>query len=184
MQRPARFLTSAALAAKNLILLLENRRPPSRATCREYLSPRYLQRKQIIARGMTNQDPRSGRKRGRGQPTKFREEYVEQVRALCEAGVRDEEIAAYLGVSSRSLHRWQDRWPRFFEARRPSPRRSASVGRASIGCWRPALDGCYGCRTGSRIFGRCTRLSDRRSSCLAVCLPFCPCVRARDGGSC
>jgi hypothetical protein len=60
---------------------------------------------------------KSGRKRGRGQPTKFREEYVEQVRALCEAGVRDEEIAAYLGVSSRSLHRWQDRWPQFFEAR-------------------------------------------------------------------
>jgi two-component sensor histidine kinase len=45
MQRPARFLTSAALAAKILILLLENRRPPSRATCREYLSPRCLQRK-------------------------------------------------------------------------------------------------------------------------------------------
>jgi hypothetical protein len=66
---------------------------------------------------MTSQDPRSGRKRGRGQPTKFREEYVEQVRALCEAGVRDEEIAAYLGVSRRSLHRWQDRWPQFFEAR-------------------------------------------------------------------
>jgi hypothetical protein len=60
---------------------------------------------------------KSGRKRGRGQPTKFREEYVEQVRALCEAGVRDEEIAAYLLVSSRSLHRWQERWPRLFEAR-------------------------------------------------------------------
>ncbi len=117
MERPARFLTSAALAAKILTLLVENRRPPSRATCREYLSPRCLQRKQIIAQGMKSQDPRSGRKRGRGQPTKFREEYVEQVRALCEAGVRDEEIAAYLGVSSRSLHRWQDRWPQFFEAR-------------------------------------------------------------------
>jgi DNA invertase Pin-like site-specific DNA recombinase len=76
-----------------------------------------LRRKQIIAQGMTSQDYRSGRKRGRGQPTKFREEYVEQVRALCEAGVRDEEIAANLGVSSRSLHRWQDRWPQFFEAR-------------------------------------------------------------------
>ncbi len=48
---------------------------------------------------------------------KFREEYIEHVRALCEAGVRDKEIAAYLGVSSRSLHRWQDRWPQFFEAR-------------------------------------------------------------------
>jgi transposase len=66
---------------------------------------------------MASQEQHSGRKLGRGQPTKFREEYVEQVRALCEAGVRDEEIAARLGVSSRSLHRWQDRWPQFFEAR-------------------------------------------------------------------
>jgi transposase-like protein len=77
---------------------------------------------------MTSQEQSSGRKRGRGQPTKFREEYVEQVRALCEAGVRDEEIAAYLGVSSRSLHRWQERFPQFFEARelkhdRKSPNR-------------------------------------------------------------
>ncbi len=59
----------------------------------------------------------SGCKRRRGQPTKFREEYVEQVRALCEAGVPDKDIAAHLGVSSRSLHRWQERWPQFFEAR-------------------------------------------------------------------
>ncbi len=66
---------------------------------------------------MTSQDQSSGRKRGRGQSTKFREEYVEQVRALCEAGVRDEEIAAHLGVSSRSLHRWQEWWPQFFDAR-------------------------------------------------------------------
>ena len=59
----------------------------------------------------------SGHKRGRGRATKFREEYVERVRALCEAGVPDEDIAAYLGVSSRCLHRWQERWPQFFEAR-------------------------------------------------------------------
>jgi hypothetical protein len=77
---------------------------------------------------MTIQDQSFGRKRGRGQPTKFRQEYVEQVRALCEAGVRDEGIAAYLGVSRRSLHRWQERWPEFFEARelkhdRKSPNR-------------------------------------------------------------
>jgi hypothetical protein len=70
-----------------------------------------------ITQGMTSQDPLFGRKRGRGQPTKFREEYVEQVRTLCEAGVGDEEIAAYLSVSRRSLLRWQDRWPQFFEAR-------------------------------------------------------------------
>src|SRR5258708_39997700 len=107
MRHPARFLTSAAFAAKMLIHLLEKRTRPSRAICREYLSPRWLQRKQIIAQGMTSQDPRSGRKRGRGQPTKFREEYVEQVRTLWKAGVRDEEIAAYLAVSSRTLHRRQ-----------------------------------------------------------------------------
>jgi hypothetical protein len=66
---------------------------------------------------MTSQDESFSRKGGRGRPTKFREEYVEQVRALCEAGVRDEGIAAYFGVSSRSLHRWQERSPQFFEAR-------------------------------------------------------------------
>ena len=66
---------------------------------------------------MTSQDQSSSRKRGRGRPTKFREEYIEQVRALSKAGVRDEGIAAYLGVSCRSLHRWQERWPQFFEAR-------------------------------------------------------------------
>ena len=70
-----------------------------------------------MPRRLTSRDQSSGRKRSRGQPTKFREEYVEQVRALCEAGVRDEEIAAFLGVNSRSLHRWQERWPQFFEAR-------------------------------------------------------------------
>ncbi len=70
-----------------------------------------------MPRRLTSRDQSSGRKRGRGQSTKFREEYVEQVRALCEAGVRDEEIAAFLGVNSRSLHRWQERWPQFFEAR-------------------------------------------------------------------
>jgi hypothetical protein len=59
----------------------------------------------------------SGHKRGRGRPTKFREEYVERVRALCDAGVTDEDIAACLGVSSRCLLRWQERWPQFFEAR-------------------------------------------------------------------
>ncbi len=70
-----------------------------------------------MPRLLTSQDQSSGRKRSRGQPTKFREEYVEQVRALCEAGVRDEEIAAFLSVNSRTLHRWQDRWPQFLEAR-------------------------------------------------------------------
>jgi hypothetical protein len=53
-----------------------------------------------MPRPLTSQDQSSTRKRGRGQPTKFREEYVEQVRVLCEAGVRDEGIAAYLGVNS------------------------------------------------------------------------------------
>src|SRR6266478_3700681 len=54
-----------------------------------------------MPRLLTSQDQSSGRKRSRGQPTKFREEYVEQVRALCEAGVRDEEIAAFLGARHR-----------------------------------------------------------------------------------
>jgi hypothetical protein len=62
---------------------------------------------------MTSQGQSAGRKRRRGQPTKFRERNASSgFVALCEAGVRDEEIASHLGVSSRSLHRQQERWPR------------------------------------------------------------------------
>jgi Homeodomain-like domain len=115
--RPAHFLDFGSLDGKMLIVCLRSVDCGRERLVANVFSPHFLRRKQIVAQGMTSQEQRSGRKRGRGQPTKFREEYIEHVRALCEAGVRDKEIAAYLGVSSRSLHRWQDRWPQFFQAR-------------------------------------------------------------------
>ena len=56
-------------------------------------------------------------KRGRGQPSKFKPKYVEQVRELCEAGFTDEQIATWLGVHRCTLHRWQVSHPDFFAAR-------------------------------------------------------------------
>jgi hypothetical protein len=54
---------------------------------------------------------------GRGQPSKFKPKYVEQVRELCEAGFTDEQIAACLCVHRCTLHRWQVTHPDFFAAR-------------------------------------------------------------------
>jgi hypothetical protein len=59
----------------------------------------------------------AGADRKRGRPSLFRPEYVEQVRRLCAAGFKDEQIAAYFGVNRSTLHRWQTRSPEFFDAR-------------------------------------------------------------------
>lgn len=57
------------------------------------------------------------RERGRGAPTKFRPEYVGEMRRLCEAGFLDVQIARYFGVSRSTIDNWQTRWPEMFEAR-------------------------------------------------------------------
>ena len=57
-------------------------------------------------------------KPGRGRQTTFRPEFVEEVRCLCEAGVRDSEIAAHLGVHRSTLARWQQSHPELFAARK------------------------------------------------------------------
>jgi transposase len=54
---------------------------------------------------------------GRGRPTAFRAEYVERIRVLCEAGMKDAEIAAVLGVSRSTLLRWQAARPELFAVR-------------------------------------------------------------------
>ncbi len=64
----------------------------------------------------SNSQPASGGKRGPGQPSGYRAEYVDQVRRLCEAGVTDEQIAAYLGVDRKTIHNWQVAHPEFREA--------------------------------------------------------------------
>lgn len=46
-------------------------------------------------------------KRGRGQPTKFKPEYIEQARMLSARGFTDLELADFFKVSVRTLHRWK-----------------------------------------------------------------------------
>jgi hypothetical protein len=47
----------------------------------------------------------------------YKPECIEQMRELAEAGMRDEEIAAHLGVHRWTLHRWQVAHPELFAAR-------------------------------------------------------------------
>jgi hypothetical protein len=51
-----------------------------------------------------------------GRPTKFKPEYLQQVRKLCLLGLTDEEIAAVWGVGIRTFHDWKHSQPGFAEA--------------------------------------------------------------------
>jgi len=46
-------------------------------------------------------------KRERGRPTKYRDEYAEQARKLCEMGATDYEIARFFDVDTVTVHRWR-----------------------------------------------------------------------------
>lgn len=64
---------------------------------------------------------RAGTLRGRavskgGAPSKFRSEYVEVARNLCEMGAIDVEVAKALGVHKVTLYRWCAEHPEFSEA--------------------------------------------------------------------
>ena len=48
-----------------------------------------------------------GNKGGNGAPSKFKPEYVDIARRLCERGLTDEEIATILGVCERTIHSWK-----------------------------------------------------------------------------
>jgi hypothetical protein len=54
----------------------------------------------------------------RGRPTKYREEYAEQVHKLCLLGATDEQIADFFGVAVSTVFEWNERQPEFSEARR------------------------------------------------------------------
>lgn len=58
----------------------------------------------------------ASKKRGRGQPTKYKAEYVEKARKLCEAGATDVDVADFFGVSVRTIYRWQSQHPEFCQA--------------------------------------------------------------------
>lgn len=51
-----------------------------------------------------------------GRPTKFKPEFVEQARALCEQGATDIELADHFGVGVTTLYRWRNANSEFREA--------------------------------------------------------------------
>lgn len=55
-----------------------------------------------------------------GRPTKYKAEYVEEARRLCEAGAIDVEIARHFRVSVATLSTWKLKYPEFLAAIRVS----------------------------------------------------------------
>ncbi len=67
--------------------------------------------------------PKANTKRGRGRPTEYRREFVEQVRRLCSVlGATEFEIAQFLGVTEVTLWRWKHEHPEFCKALRVGKR--------------------------------------------------------------
>lgn len=51
-----------------------------------------------------------------GRPTKFKPEYVDQARVLCEEGMTDKELARFWGVNPSTVYEWQFAHPELAEA--------------------------------------------------------------------
>jgi hypothetical protein len=51
-----------------------------------------------------------------GKPTSFRPEYIEQARALCEAGATDRELGGFFDVDRTTIWRWAQGHPEFAAA--------------------------------------------------------------------
>ena len=51
-----------------------------------------------------------------GQPTKYKEEYNEQVTKLCLLGATDEELASFFNVVVATIYNWKNQEPTFLEA--------------------------------------------------------------------
>lgn len=51
-----------------------------------------------------------------GRPTKYREDYNEQVEKLCKLGATDEEIAGFFDVDVSTINNWKIDYPEFFES--------------------------------------------------------------------
>lgn len=60
--------------------------------------------------------PKPAAKHPGGRPTKFKPEYVDQVRKLCAIGAIDEEIAEFFEVSRATISTWKLEHPDFLEA--------------------------------------------------------------------
>ncbi len=53
---------------------------------------------------------------GRGHPTDYRPEFVDQARKLCELGATDIELADFFEVSDRTIYRWAAKFGDFCQA--------------------------------------------------------------------
>ena len=52
----------------------------------------------------------------RGRPTKFKAEYIEQAKKLCQLGATDVEIADFFEIDVRTLYRWKGEHDKFSQA--------------------------------------------------------------------
>jgi hypothetical protein len=51
-----------------------------------------------------------------GRPNKFKPEYIEQVRKLCQFGQTDPELADFFGVHLQTINNWKRKYPEFLYA--------------------------------------------------------------------
>lgn len=52
----------------------------------------------------------------RGRPSKYQPKFAAQAAKLCELGATDIEIAAFFGVTTRTVYRWQNEFPEFCQS--------------------------------------------------------------------
>lgn len=65
---------------------------------------------------MPKKDEVKSTSNGRGQPTKYKSEYVVQVEKLCLLGATDKDIADFFEVSESTLNNWKNEHPEFLES--------------------------------------------------------------------
>ena len=51
-----------------------------------------------------------------GRPSKYRQEYCEQVEKLCKLGATDKELADFFGISESTINEWKLSYPEFSES--------------------------------------------------------------------
>lgn len=74
-------------------------------------------RKRSAKRSAPAKKKKAPAKHAGGRPTKFRPEYVEQARKLCHVlAATEEEVAAVLGVTRRTLLNWRNEHPELDQA--------------------------------------------------------------------
>ena len=48
-----------------------------------------------------------------GRPTKYKKEYIEQVKKLCDLGATDMQLADFFSIDTATLNRWKLKYPEF-----------------------------------------------------------------------